>query len=384
MSGTYEDTFFEDLINRYDFLGYLPIGNMYPIFYSDVMRTENSDSYCDSFSTEEYSDVFDYRSLCKNAQNVLSYLKQMIDASILDNDTKWCDYLSYFLHDNIQNCESCNNIKQFYAELNNLKMYYSPLSNNCNIINFEIGKDEFIKKKKLYIYGDILHWIKNNYENISFVKQNIYNQFFGECVDIYKEITSTYKCKINDDYKKEFLNFINNFNTTKRHLESNHVNISHEDVKTSYELMCQAQTIENRGRITEELEEREAESGEENGIYGVGIPGGAFARVDEQGEKLKPELDNHANQTDHRVSDIIEEIPNPNTPKPVGTIIGTSLGFVLPLITLYKIDTKILRRNNIIKDIKNNKQDFLLNSSEDREMELGDAMYRVTYSSATN
>ncbi|KNA02612.1 hypothetical protein PVNG_06495 [Plasmodium vivax North Korean] len=96
----------------------------------------------------------------------------MINADILLNNSKWCEYLSYFINDNIKNSEICNDLEQLYTELDKLKIYYSTLSNNCIISNFKITKDVFVKKKKLYLLSEILFWIKNEYESISYVEQD--------------------------------------------------------------------------------------------------------------------------------------------------------------------------------------------------------------------
>ncbi|KMZ88705.1 hypothetical protein PVMG_05746, partial [Plasmodium vivax Mauritania I] len=77
-----------------------------------------------------------------------------------------------------------------------------------------------------------------------------------------------------------------------------------------------------------------------------------------------------------------------NTSNPVGTIIGTSIGFVVLLITIYKftplgswINTRILGRNNILKNMERNNQQLLLNSTENGEINLGETMYRIKYNS---
>ncbi|KNA02225.1 hypothetical protein PVNG_04456, partial [Plasmodium vivax North Korean] len=87
-------------------------------------------------------------------------------------------------------------------------------------------------------------------------------------------------------------------------------------------------------------------------------------------------------------SDVFKEHTDENISNPVGTIVGTSLGFFVPLITIYKftplgswLNTKVLGRNKIQKNMERNNQHLLLNSTENREINLGESMYRIKYNS---
>ncbi|SCA59627.1 VIR protein [Plasmodium vivax] len=389
MSATYQDTFFEELKKKYGFLVDLPIGNLYPLFYSEDMHMEISNSYCNYLPTENYHGVFDDHSICKNAQNILSYLNHMIPANPLYNNNKFCEYLSYYIYENILNCNLCNDIEQLNTELNNLIIYYRKLPNKCNISNFNIGKDPFLKKKELYLLGEILYWIKEKYGSIYYFKQDLFNQFFGECVDIYKKILSADNCNIKNKYETELNNFINNFNNTKKFLSTKDVNITYENLK-----------IPNASRCQEELNGMQAKELPTRGVeQAVNKAGPTRLEVEPLAIVLEePSLEevsgsgvgteDHADHMSGSGSDIPKGQTDDNPSNSAGTIKGTSLGFVVPLITIYKftplgswINTKVLGRNKILKNMEINNQHLLLNGTENGEINLGESMYRIKYNS---
>ncbi|SCA60220.2 Plasmodium vivax Vir protein, putative, partial [Plasmodium vivax] len=99
-------------------------------------------------------------------------------------------------------------------------------------------------------------------------------------------------------------------------------------------------------------------------------------------------IDGHVVRMRDSGSDVFKEHTDENISNPVGTIIGTSLGFVVPLITIYKftplgswINTIILGRNKILKNMERNNQHLLLNSTENSEINSDDTMYRIKYNS---
>ncbi|SCA59791.1 VIR protein [Plasmodium vivax] len=96
-------------------------------------------------------------------------------------------------------------------------------------------------------------------------------------------------------------------------------------------------------------------------------------------------------QDDHTDSENSEEISNYNISNSTGTIIGTSLGFVLPLITIYRftplgswINTKIFRKDRLIENMKRNERELLLNSSGIGEMNFDNTRYHIMYNSANS
>ncbi|SCA59699.1 VIR protein [Plasmodium vivax] len=314
----------------------------------------------------------------------------MINADILLNNSKWCEYLCYFINDNIKNSEVCNDLEQLYTELDKLKIYYSTLSNNCIISNFKITKDVFVKKKKLYLLSEILFWIKNEYESISYVEQDKYNEFFGECVDIYKKIVHADNCNIKNEYNTELNDFINNFNNAKAYLNENNKSISHDYLQSFNESRCQqelngkqAEEVTDR-RVTQEDNEATSHRGSEDEPAAEVLAESGLERVPGSRDVI---ADPVVNMRDSDL-DVPKEQTDGNTSNPVGTIIGTSIGFVVLLITIYKftplgswINTRILGRNNILKNMERNNQQLLLNSTENGEINLGETMYPIKYNS---
>ncbi|SCA59751.1 VIR protein [Plasmodium vivax] len=368
----------------------LPLSTVYSLFYSRDVDIDSSYPQCDNISTLNQSNLCECSSLCKKTENALKFLHGMINTNILDNNSKWCEYLSYFINDNIKNSKFCNDPEELYTELDNLKIYYSPLNNNCTIQKFTIDKEDFINKKKLYILGEILHWIEVKYEYISEAQKNLYNKFFGECVNIYKDIVYADNCEKKEEYETELNNLIDNFNNTKKFLSTKDVSITYEDLKFPNASPCQK---ELNGMQEEDVPDRGAARGvnEEEGY--TGSEGDA-----QEGALAKPSLLQVSGTRDGIQGPVVsmsdsdpglrKEYSDDNMSSPVGTIIGTSLGFVVPLITIYKftplgswINTKVLGRNKILKNMERNNQHLLLNSTENGEINLGDTMYHIKYNS---
>ncbi|KMZ83191.1 hypothetical protein PVBG_06027 [Plasmodium vivax Brazil I] len=247
--------------------------------------------------------------------------------------------MNYFIHTYILNSKSCNHIEQLYKQLNELIRDYHAVHNKCTIQKFTIGRDDFIKKKKLYLLGEILFWIKNKYENSEYLNIYTYDEFFGECANIYKQIITEDKCKTNANYDKELINLKDNFNITKAYLKGKKKSISHDDLQSPHESMCrnEVQAVQEGQGDKEQNLAYPGERGEEVSKKGKEPGGGAIT-----GDKASAgEINMQAPVTlSHKQSgpeDMITDSTNPSTTNPLGTIIGTSLGFVLPLITLYKV-----------------------------------------------
>ncbi|GAB69580.1 CYIR protein, partial [Plasmodium cynomolgi strain B] len=74
-----------------------------------------------------------------------------------------------------------------------------------------------------------------------------------------------------------------------------------------------------------------------------------------------------------------------------GTLIGTFLGFVILLITIYRftplgswINTKIFRKNKLMENMKRNERELLLNSSGKGEINFDNKSYHIMYNSDHN
>ncbi|KNA02193.1 hypothetical protein PVNG_06068 [Plasmodium vivax North Korean] len=207
-----------------------------------------------------------------------------------------------------------------------------------------MDKKIFMNKKKFYLLSEILYLIKNEYEYISDVQKNIYNKFFGECVKIYKEILSADNCNIQNEYKKELNDFIDNFNKAKAYLNENNKEISHNDLQSFDASMCLqdlkvqvAEEVTDR-RVTQEDNEATSHRGSEDEPAAEVLAESGLERVPGSRDVI---ADPVVNMRDSDL-DVPKEQTDGNTSNPVGTIIGTSIGFVVLLITIYKVRKRFL------------------------------------------
>ncbi|KMZ88762.1 hypothetical protein PVBG_05854 [Plasmodium vivax Brazil I] len=211
-------------------------------------------------------------------------------------------------------------------------------------MNFNIDKEKFMNKKKLFLLSEILYLIKEEYEYISHVQINVYNQFFRECFVIYKKIISADNCNIKNEYKTELNDFIDNFNNAKAHLNGNNKEISLDDIKSFDESRCKQ---ELNGKQAVEAPDRGEAQGVNEDEGNTGPKGEARAVVLEESslEQVpgsRDGIDGPVVRMRDSGSDVFKEHTDENISNPVGTNVGTSLGFFVPLITIYKVRKRFL------------------------------------------
>ncbi|SCA59649.1 Plasmodium vivax Vir protein, putative [Plasmodium vivax] len=95
--------------------------------------------------------------------------------------------------------------------------------------------------------------------------------------------------------------------------------------------------------------------------------------------------------SDNLVAGFIGEGSETILPKNVGTIGATLAGSSLFLLMMYKytpmgswIYTRVLGKNKLMENMRNNNYESLVNGVEDREVSLNDTMYNIRYNSSSN
>ncbi|SCA59669.1 VIR protein [Plasmodium vivax] len=178
-----------------------------------------------------------------------------------------------------------------------------------------------------------------------------------------------------------------------------------------YELLKEAEkpnapADQNPGRLDVQKELQNGVTGaaeEEQSERSIGVrsPEIDAPEIVVPGDRRAMEASDPLNHTQLDVGDSNGDTPNNNTKIPVGTILYTSLGSVLPLVTLYRltplgswVNTKILGKNKLMDNMKKNHYELLLNDVRNGEMNLNDAgnheaslndpIYHIRYNSATN
>ncbi|KNA01705.1 hypothetical protein PVNG_04731 [Plasmodium vivax North Korean] len=342
------------------------------------MPKEIVDSYCNSLTTGNNADVFNDHSLCKSAINAFSYIKYTINSKIFNNNTKWCEYLSYFLHDNIQKCKSCNHTEQLYIELNKIIRADNTMDNNCTIEKFTNDIEDFKKKKELYLLSEILYLIKNEYKYIFYVNEDSYNEFFRKCANIYKEIIPAGNCNKMKEYNSELSEFKKNFDETMSFLNQKGFRIT-QDLITYNESVCrkQSQAVQIEAEKPEKARHVEQDGAgiREKDVAGTGEQDVEGTRgQDRKGQEAKREVS--APEAMHEqqeasvigpgrtteteillipkedsfkgeatmVPDIDGDTSEPFVPKNVSTIGATLAGSSLFLLMMYKVIKHIINK----------------------------------------
>ncbi|CAI7721650.1 Plasmodium vivax Vir protein, putative [Plasmodium vivax] len=321
---------------------------------------------------------------CIRLKNYLLYFK---NNNLCDNN-KCCGYFNFWLNEIARKDESINETT-FTHYKNCTKYYINPIeSDKCISEIYYIEDTEFKKKQELYDLYDLYDLYNGfslntgEYGKISF--SNI-------CPDKYNDLIGNCRNVINDEFCKELINFWNNF-------LKNILNSNERCEATTIELLPYEDEMVNREEEEEEEEEQKQpqEEGETkkaaHGRVGFGTVLNEEADLAAmEGGTMSSERLASANIPGDSDSEIFVEHQNSNTHKPIGTIIGTSLGFFIPLTMLYKftplgnwVNTRVLGRDKLMDNMKKNELEFLLNSAQTQEMNSGDIKYRIKYNSVLN
>ncbi|SBT73522.1 PIR protein [Plasmodium ovale] len=340
---------------RYQSLMNLPLYRIYRKF-NEYFSYKRYDSNICNNSTSEWSPHEDLLlPMCHNVKNILKTSKSMLRTYTLVNVNKYCTYLNYFLYDQIKNSNINSNINEFYETLNNVEGIYD-LKDECKIVNFNINKEQFDKKKELYFHGEILNWIKHKSTTFDSYYSSIFSTYFNECVNNYKKIIQDNYCQYMQHYKYELNTFLKNFKETKNILEQNNIIISSEDISLITKPTCSSE-----GR------------GEELASENVVLPGTNYQTV--------PTIVFPDSETTEMASDA-------NTSANTGIVSGTLFGISLLSIFFLKftpLGSRIQRKIwNKAKNynLEHQNDEIILDTSTNEDIYSYNNEYNIQYHSA--
>ncbi|KMZ88686.1 hypothetical protein PVBG_05542 [Plasmodium vivax Brazil I] len=330
MSETGGDISFDELKKKYYFLEYLPLANVFSVFSLNKYHVHQQKAFCNDLSGDTIG-ACDIHSLCLSLHEILENLKILFQRSDLNTKINWCEHLGHWIYDNIKNGEECSDAEELYTQFQNIKLIYLPTF-GCNIEYFKITEDEYFKKKKIALYSEILSWIENSYYSIFYDYTILYDQFLDECYKFYKEIMcNNINSEIKKKYESQLQNFKKIFNKTLSFLKEQRLNISQTEIPSKDESLC----ISVNRKPSEEYPEVKAPDMEDSAsrrqvqikpeVVTVGT------------EEFKPDISGSLDQKGTMGTGDIGDSPDRAISNPVGTIMGTSLGFFIPLTMLYKV-----------------------------------------------
>ncbi|SBT84215.1 PIR protein [Plasmodium ovale] len=172
------------------------------------------------------------RQVCKAAEKYFSELRSLINTYESVDITKGCEYLGYWIYDKIKHIESPrDNVTNLYKAIDTF-MLGRGLKDICsNIKDFNISEDKFKKKKELFFHSENLFWIEKKYNLLHDSNSSLYVKYLSECAKYYDEIRLNEYCKKNEEYKSELIYFNTNFNSTKKYLKDQGIEITLDDLK---------------------------------------------------------------------------------------------------------------------------------------------------------
>ncbi|CAI7721670.1 PIR protein [Plasmodium vivax] len=307
-----------------------------------------------------------------------------------------CQYINYLLNKAVHRVYRSN--KSIFDIYNK---YMKHNNNNNEIMHLCLPEinymdlDKYNKIDKLYsAYNKCMYYISNKHDRMSCYRAK-------SCASAYNIIMTEY-------IKRDDTKFCKPLKDLKDILEANEPSPT-SNCDSSFSVLLSdphycIEQLHKSEKINESMEHPnvapevhgalgEPSEGPRKEIPGVGSPGvealgiTEFAVAVPEGGIETEEIDT-LSHTQSGSIDISADLPSANTPPPAGTIIGTTLGFFIPLTMLYKftplgnwVNTKILGRDKLIDNMRKNERDFLLNSAQSRDINSGDIIYRIKYNS---
>ncbi|VUZ99564.1 PIR protein [Plasmodium vivax] len=385
MDGIHEDyNSFEQYNYNHDVYEKIKIDilNEYYSFPGDILRGYTE--YKDSITRD-----------CSRLRKYLTYFGSEKDCK----NKNCCQYINYFLNQRIhKDYHSNQSIFDIYKTYMNHE-YNSTIKNLClTEINY-MNQEKYNKIHELYnAYKMCKFYVSNKHDGMSCNRAKLCANKYNNIMTKYTKRDDTKFCKILKDLKDylEQNEPISTGNCNSRF--SNLLLYPHEcDELLQKAEKLDVSMVQTNGRLVVQGEVKGATPQEQRegtpgvGVPGVGVPGVGVPGVGVPGYGTGVEGSSTLKDTQSYAEDINSKTPNDNTTIPVGTITYTSLGLVLPLVTLYKytplgtwVNTKILGRNKLMENMRKNNYELLLNDVGKHEASLNDPMYHIRYNSATN
>ncbi|SCA59586.1 Plasmodium vivax Vir protein, putative [Plasmodium vivax] len=349
-----------------------------------------------ALSTTEFSnfpkDIVTYEiqkrdDVIKNCIILKNYLLDFKNNDLCD-DNKCCEYFNFWLNEGARKVKPINKITLSYYE-NCIKSYINL--NKCISEIYYINDSEFDKKQELYNLYDLYDFY-NDFKLITV--DPIKCTFYNNCAFQYNNIIGKCKNAEDDDFCKELKNFGNKFLknilTPNEHCEEKIIELLSPEDATVRQVEAEEDEEDEEQPPPPQEEEQTVKASQ--GQVGLGNVAVVEANLEAGESGGMPSARAEAGKIpDHRDSENLVEHHNSNIPKSMGTIIGTSFGFFIPLTMLYKftplgswINTKVLGRDKLMDNMKKNELEYILNNAQTQDINTGDTIYRIKYNSALN
>ncbi|SBT73944.1 PIR protein [Plasmodium ovale] len=152
--------------------------------------------------------------LCMKLQHKLFKFSGVKDQCNDIADKKFCDYINYWLRDEMYKIDADSSGVTFLGTIFN--MFKSKLPDpNCSYNKYDLQKNDFLIKKQLHDYTENLKSIKNilTKKSIFNLEDTAYVQYLHESINFYNKIIESSTCRENNcGYYTELQLFKNEVN----------------------------------------------------------------------------------------------------------------------------------------------------------------------------
>ncbi|CAI7723954.1 PIR protein [Plasmodium vivax] len=343
----------------YDIVHLFPTGEI----RFDISNITENPRYLPLCNSNAPTNIYEGFEFITHCLKVATYLKDIYTISPINDETVRCKYLNYSINDVLK-----NNRKNYYNEEKFVKAYNILVEKliKCNNSINSIEDSVFKKVQDLSnIYYKFNKYIKaiNTYQTT-------------DCEDVYNTVelflSNLYRCR---GYTNKFCIAVDNI---KNNYLSNISQVNCENVKSKLKSFL---TVDDT-KTVKLKEESEAQPQAKQDIN--------IVVEDERKGDMGTDVTALLSTTELVDGDNPDEPSNHNASNPVRIITYTSLGFILPLATLYRltplgswVNTKILGKDKLMDNMKKNHYELLLNDVRNGEISLNDTTYSISYNSAS-
>ncbi|VUZ93923.1 PIR protein [Plasmodium vivax] len=150
------------------------------------------------------SNSYHITKICNKLNAILEKWDQILKPSESVINSKYCEYLNYWIHDQINDkLFRKKTTTLIYTAWDILNKYKITSKNNCWHKNFNVPEKDFKNKKKIFEFLEYYNVIKSKMEKIDTLKKEEYCEYLKSIFSLYYTVKHEDLCKKSTVYKDE-------------------------------------------------------------------------------------------------------------------------------------------------------------------------------------
>ncbi|KMZ94370.1 variable surface protein Vir21-like protein [Plasmodium vivax Mauritania I] len=191
----------QKLADRDNFLNDILLSQFYEVLNIGFNNYEES-HICNNLIKD--SNSYHITKICNKLNAILEKWDQILKPSESVINSKYCEYLNYWIHDQINDkLFRKKTTTLIYTAWDILNKYKITSKNNCWHKNFNVPEKDFKNKKKIFEFLEYYNVIKSKMEKIDTLKKEEYCEYLKSIFSLYYTVKHEDLCKKSTVYKDE-------------------------------------------------------------------------------------------------------------------------------------------------------------------------------------